>query len=63
MSNVEEGGPIIIGDMQLGSRWRAVFNPMALLMSRRYGVGTKRADATRLQRVGTTGTMVPSSLK
>ena len=48
MSNVEEGGPIIIGDMQLASRWRAVFNPMALLMSRRYGVGTKRADATRL---------------
>jgi hypothetical protein len=40
LSNVKGDGQIIIGDMQLASGWRALFNPVTLLISRRYG-GTR----------------------
>jgi len=37
LSNVKEEGEIIIGDMRLASGWKAIFNPVTLLLSRRYG--------------------------
>lgn len=34
---VKEGGRVVVGDMQLASGWRAVFNPLTVAMSRRFG--------------------------
>ena len=50
LSNVTEGGRIIVGDMQLASGPRALFNPLTLLMSRRYGGTREGHENSRLLR-------------
>jgi SAM-dependent methyltransferase len=37
LSNVRDGGEIIIGDMQLASGWRARLNPVTVMMARKFG--------------------------
>ncbi len=37
LSNVRDGGEIIIGDMQLASGWQARLNPLTISMAKRYG--------------------------
>jgi len=41
LSNVKKGGKIIIGDMQLASGWKAMFNPITILMAKKFG-GSKK---------------------
>jgi len=37
VSNIKENGELIIGDMKLASGWQARFNPLTILLSRKYG--------------------------
>jgi len=37
LSHVKKQGEIIIGDAQLATGWRAIFNPLTVLMAKRFG--------------------------
>lgn len=46
--NVKDNGEIIIGDMQLATDWKNIFNPITLAMAKRYG-GTKEGHKNSLE--------------
>ena len=48
LSNVRDGGEIIIGDMQLASGWQARLNPLMISMAKRYG-GTLEGHQNSLE--------------
>ena len=51
LSNVKEGGEIIIGDMQLASGWLARLNSVTISISKRYG-GTYEGHKNSLELYG-----------
>lgn len=50
LSNVKVGGEILVGDMQLAAGKMAVFNPLVLRMSRRFGGTREGHQNSRLLR-------------
>ena len=48
LSNVRENGEIIIGDMQLASGWKSVFNLFTIHLSKKYG-GSKEGHRNSLE--------------
>jgi hypothetical protein len=48
LSNVKDHGQIVIGDMQLASGWRALFNPITVSLSKRFG-GTTEGHQNSLE--------------
>lgn len=44
---VRSGGELVVGDMQLARGWRAIFNPLTVSVSRRFGGSTRGHAASR----------------